>query len=140
MEHLPAASAPRAFVLDKSGKRVLFSGPDDTAAAAEKVVRALDTAPKQISLEAKVVAVEKEAAKKLVRATNVLRLEADHLWPESLEEYTKLFSVRFPEMAEQMEFFLEHAKTPSATNDVFNQRLVFFVDWMHGLQYSSVSA
>ena len=83
---------------------------------------------------------KKEAAKKLVRATNVLRLEADHLWPESLEEYTKFFSVRFPEMAEQMEFFLEHAKTPSATNDVFNQRLVFFVDWMHGLQYSSVSA
>lgn len=65
VEQLPAASAPRAFVLDKSGKRVLFFGPDDAAAAAEKVVRALDTAPKQISLEAKVVAVEKEAAKKL---------------------------------------------------------------------------
>lgn len=64
-EHLPPAGVPRAFVLDKSGKRVLFFGPDDAAAAAEKVVRALDTAPRQISLEAKVVAVEKEAAKKL---------------------------------------------------------------------------
>ncbi|WP_230847808.1 nucleotidyltransferase domain-containing protein [Comamonas testosteroni] len=83
---------------------------------------------------------KKEAAKKLVRATNVLRLEADCLWPESLEEYAKFFSGRFPEMAEQMEFFLEHAKTPSATNNVFNQRLVFFVDWMQGLQCSSASA
>lgn len=64
-EHLPAVSVPRAFVLDKIGKRVLLFGPDDAAAAAEKLVRALDTAPRQISLEAKVVAVEKEAAKKL---------------------------------------------------------------------------
>lgn len=83
---------------------------------------------------------KKEAAKKLVRATNVLRLEADRLWPGSLEEYARFFSVRFPEMTEQMEFFLEHARTPSATSDVFNQRLVFFIDWMQGLQCSSASA
>ena len=83
---------------------------------------------------------KKEAAKKLVRATNVLRLEADRLWPESLEEYANFFSGRFPEMAEQMEFFLEHAKTPSATNDAFNLRLVFFVDWMQQLQCSSATA
>lgn len=83
---------------------------------------------------------KKEAAKKLVRATNVLRLEADRLWPGSLEEYARFFSGRFPEMTEQMEFFLEHARTPSATSDVFNQRLVFFIDWMQGLQCSSASA
>lgn len=82
---------------------------------------------------------QKEAARKLVRATNVLRPTSDHYWPESLEEYAGYFSSLFPEMAERVEFFLVHAKNPWASSEVFNEELNFFVDWMRRLQRSSTS-
>lgn len=77
---------------------------------------------------------QREAAKKLVRATNVLRLESEYFWPESLEEYAKLISDQFPEMAERIDFFVMQVKKPSAPRDVFNKKLMFFVDWMDQLQ------
>ncbi len=77
---------------------------------------------------------QKEATKKLVRASNVLRLPSDCSWPETLEEFALHFSAQFPDMAEQMAFFLAHAKTPWAASEVFNEKLAFFVDWMQERQ------
>lgn len=44
---------------------------------------------------------QKEAARKLVRATNVLRPAEGGDWPRSLEDYARYFSKRFPDMAER---------------------------------------
>ena len=83
---------------------------------------------------------QKEAAKKLLRATNVLRPASDSDWPGTLEEYAGYFSGRYPDMAERIGFFLAHAKTPSASGNVFNEKLVIFVDWMQKIRLASMHA
>ncbi|WP_312525168.1 nucleotidyltransferase domain-containing protein [Comamonas sp.] len=77
---------------------------------------------------------QKEAARKLVRATNVLRPDEGGDWPQSLEDYARYFSERFPDMAERAAFFLLQAKAPDASAEVFNAQLDAFVAWIqsHG--------
>ncbi|MCY1529264.1 hypothetical protein D9M68_643980 [compost metagenome] len=83
---------------------------------------------------------QKEAAKKLLRATNVLRPASDSYWPGTLEEYAGYCSGRYPDMAERIEFFLAHAKAPCASSDAFNEKLDFFIDWMQKIQRISMPA
>lgn len=73
---------------------------------------------------------QKEAARKLIRATNVLRPAQGGYWPQSLNDYTRYFSDRFPATAERADFFLQHATSPSASADVFNTQLDGFIAWM----------
>lgn len=75
---------------------------------------------------------QKEAARKLVRATNVLRPAVGGYWPQSLDDYARYFSDRFPDMAERADFFLVHAKSPWAAAGVFNEKLDLFIGWMQG--------
>lgn len=83
---------------------------------------------------------QKEAARKLIRATNVLRPLSDKYWPRTLEEYVQYFSKHYPEMAKQIDFFLMHTRTPGASNMLFNGNLISFVEWMRQQQLSSTSA
>ncbi len=73
---------------------------------------------------------QKEAARKLVRATNVLRPAQGGYWPRSLEDYVRYFTERFPDMAERAAFFLLQAKAPNAPAEVFNAQLDAFVAWI----------
>lgn len=73
---------------------------------------------------------QKEAARKLVRATHVLRPAEGGDWPRSLEDYVQYFLERFPDMAERAAFFLRQAKAPDASAEVFNAQLDAFLDWM----------
>lgn len=75
---------------------------------------------------------QKEAARKLVRATNVLRPAEGGYWPRSLEDYARYFSERFPDMAERAAFFLEQAKAPEISAELFNAELDAFIAWMQG--------
>ena len=83
---------------------------------------------------------QKEAARKLVRATNVLRAATDIFWPRTLEDYVRNFSVHHPEMAEQISFFLRHAQTPSGSSTVFIENLYAFTNWMQHHQSQCNSA
>ena len=58
------ASAGR-LMIDQATNSVLLYGNDAEAAAAREIIRRLDVPAKQVSLEAKVVAIQKEATKKL---------------------------------------------------------------------------
>ncbi|WP_370679177.1 nucleotidyltransferase domain-containing protein [Comamonas sp. GB3 AK4-5] len=73
---------------------------------------------------------QKEAARKLVRATHVLRTEADSHWPRSLEDYAAFFVQRHPDMAVQMDFFLVQARDPDADGSDFLHRLSTFTQWL----------
>lgn len=77
---------------------------------------------------------QKEAARKLVRASNVLRPANDDYWPQTLEDYAGYFSRHYPEMAEPMAFFLVHATAPWASAEAFNTQLANLGHWMQQTQ------
>ncbi|MDH1703158.1 nucleotidyltransferase domain-containing protein [Comamonas terrigena] len=77
---------------------------------------------------------QKEAARKLVRATHVLRPGSDGYWPETLEDYASYGASLCPGKAQEIAFFLEHARSPWAPGDVFNDKLLRFTDWLQHTQ------
>lgn len=82
------------------------------------------TAPERLHLE-------REASRKLIRATSLLSLAQDaSSWPHTLEEHVALFVQRYPAMRIQMAFFLFEARNPSAEREPFLARLDTFVAWM----------
>lgn len=73
---------------------------------------------------------QKEAARKLVRATHVLRTETDNHWPRSLEDHAERLVQAHPEMAAPMDFFLAQARQPDAEGSDFLHRLRSFMQWL----------
>ena len=59
------SDAPQRVLVDTATNTLLFYGTESEARAVREIVSALDTAPRQVSLEARVVAVSKRAAKEL---------------------------------------------------------------------------
>ena len=55
----------RRVLVDRATNTLLFYGTESEALAVREILSALDVAPKQVSLEARVVAVSKQAAKEL---------------------------------------------------------------------------
>lgn len=80
---------------------------------------------------------QKEAARKLLRATNVLRPYSGGPWPRTLEEFAALFAGRHPGMASQVHFFLAQALAPDAPQALFGGRLFDFLNWMQEQQRAS---
>lgn len=73
---------------------------------------------------------QREAARKLIRSTSVLRTEQDRDWPQTLEAHAALLLRHHPSMAQPMRFFLDQAGEPTAPADAFVERLNDFVGWM----------
>lgn len=55
----------RQFFMDKTANQVVFYGTEAEAATAAKAIELIDVPGKQVTLEAKVIAIQKDAAKKL---------------------------------------------------------------------------
>lgn len=72
----------------------------------------------------------REASRKLIRSTNVLRNEADPDWPETLEEHVARFQRLFPAHGGELQYFIEQARKPDAAPLCFSRRLQAFSDWM----------
>lgn len=73
---------------------------------------------------------QREASRKLIRSTQVLRSEQDLLWPQTLEEHVELFVQLFPCKRMQISFFLSQAKRPDAKPKEFTAQLRSFLHWM----------
>lgn len=73
---------------------------------------------------------EREASRKLIRATHALRAQDASGWPHTLEEHVALFVQHYPAMRIQIAFFLFEARNPSAEGEAFVARLKTFVAWM----------
>lgn len=73
---------------------------------------------------------QREAARKLIRATNTLRAHDEPTWPYTLEEHVALFIQHQPAMRIQIAYFLFEARNPSAERELFIARLQTFVSWM----------
>lgn len=98
----------------------------------------LDGYARRIRIESDAAAIARlarEASRKLIRATNVLRPVASGSWPESLEDHFALFVETYPQRAQEAAFFRSFAALPEnepsqvVTTD-FVDRLRAFSAWM----------
>lgn len=88
-----------------------------------KRIHQADGSPQRLHLQ-------REAARKLIRATNTLRAPDATTWPRTLEEHVALFVQHHPAMRIQVAYFLFEACNPSAEGEPFTTRLQAFVTWM----------
>ncbi|MPR01893.1 nucleotidyltransferase domain-containing protein [Pseudomonas sp. MAFF 212408] len=73
---------------------------------------------------------QREAARRLIRATQILRAEDVLSWPHTLEEHVALFVQHCPTMRVQVAYFLFEARNPSAEGEAFCTRLQTFLSWL----------
>ena len=73
---------------------------------------------------------QKEASRKLIRSTNILRSEHDQDWPHTLEEHVDRFVLQYPSMGVRIAFFLSQARSPDALPPLFLCQFQYFADWM----------
>lgn len=98
----------------------------------------LDGYARRIETESDAAAISRmarEASRKLIRATNVLRPVESTAWPESLEDHVTLFRHAYPQMAQEGAFFLSFAAPsengqPQVIASDFVNRLRVFSKWM----------
>lgn len=84
----------------------------------------------QAGTEPERLRLQREAARRLIRATHTLRADDALGWPHTLEEHVALFVQHYPTMRIQIAYFLFEARNPSAEHEPFNTRLQAFVSWM----------
>ncbi|TWI33191.1 nucleotidyltransferase domain-containing protein [Paracoccus sulfuroxidans] len=72
----------------------------------------------------------REASRKLIRSTNLLRTETDTDWPETLEDYLTRFQRLYPTQGGELRYFYDQALTPDASADSFALRLQLFSGWL----------
>lgn len=73
---------------------------------------------------------QREASRKLIRSTHVLRSKEASTWPQTLEEHVAMFVRGYPQRVTHIAFFLFEARNPGATMENFTTRLRAFLDWM----------
>ncbi|WP_110642906.1 nucleotidyltransferase domain-containing protein [Salinicola sp. CPA57] len=73
---------------------------------------------------------QREAARKLIRATHTLCHPAETRWPVTLEEHATLAVERYPARADDLGYFLRMAREPDGDADAFDTRLANVVEWM----------
>ncbi|MCO3698972.1 nucleotidyltransferase domain-containing protein [Pseudomonas aeruginosa] len=73
---------------------------------------------------------QREAAKKLIRSSDILRGETESVWPETLEHYLALFRARHPGQAPALEYFKAVLDGQVTDPAVFIERLRAFSAWM----------
>lgn len=73
---------------------------------------------------------QRAAARKLIRATDLLRKEEDKDWPESLEDYVQKIVLRYPTQKRQLQYFLAHALEPLMDDQQFTANLKAQMNWL----------
>lgn len=75
---------------------------------------------------------QRAAARKLLRATNLLRSAEDNDWPETLEEYASRVVQRFPQQQQAIGWLLQQCHTPEEDTAHFTARLSALMHWLEG--------
>ncbi|MEM5443224.1 nucleotidyltransferase domain-containing protein [Serratia marcescens] len=74
---------------------------------------------------------KREAARKLIRATNMLRAEDSTFWPTTLTDYAEQLLACYPAQQADMAYLLAHA-AGEANDAAFADRMMDFLAWMEG--------
>lgn len=79
---------------------------------------------------AKTQRLQREAARKLLRASSVLRTADEPCWPQTLADHAALLTRNHPNQADAVAYFLAQAQAPQPDARHFVQQLTAFVHWM----------
>jgi len=74
---------------------------------------------------------QRAAARKAIRSTNILREENDPDWPVSLEELCEKFNERYPALSEEMDYLLNISYRPRGDIMAFTSRITTFAYWLN---------
>lgn len=74
---------------------------------------------------------QRSAARKAVRSTNILRENNDQDWPVTLKELGEKFNDRYPALAEEMDYLLSISHRPGGDIMVFASRITTFSYWLN---------
>ncbi|MCO2500447.1 nucleotidyltransferase domain-containing protein, partial [Pseudomonas aeruginosa] len=110
----------------RPAKAIALALNGDYAQVLEDYARRLESA----SSEEKRRRLQREAAKKLIRSSDILRGETESVWPETLEHYLALFRARYPGQAPALEYFKAVLDGQVTDPAVFIERLRAFSAWM----------
>jgi hypothetical protein len=76
-------------------------------------------------------ALQRAAARKAIRSTNILRHANDSDWPMTLEEHCVKFNDLYPALSEEMDYLLSISKRPRGDIMTFASRLSTFAYWLN---------
>lgn len=74
---------------------------------------------------------QRAAARKLLRSTNILRSELDTDWPDTLDQYVEKFIHQYPKLKKEISFFLSESYQPQADKEIFIKQLKTFLVWLN---------
>lgn len=110
----------------RPAKAIALALNGDYAQVLEDYARRLESA----SSEEERRRLQREAAKKLIRSSDILRGETESVWPETLEHYLALFRARYPGQAPALEYFKAVLDGQAEDPAAFIERLRAFSAWM----------
>ncbi|HEK0085655.1 nucleotidyltransferase domain-containing protein [Pseudomonas aeruginosa] len=110
----------------RPAKAIALALNGDYAQVLEDYARRLESA----SSEEERRRLQREAAKKLIRSSDILRGETESVWPETLEHYLALFRARHPGQAPALEYFKAVLDGQVEDPAAFIERLRAFSAWM----------
>ncbi len=112
------------FQAFKPSKEIAVAVNGDFLPVLEKLITQM-----QLSAdENKKLQLQRAAARKAIRATNILRSEHDKQWPETLEEYRFTFNARYPALAKEMDYLLAISNTPQGASLISKSALWLLPD------------
>lgn len=74
---------------------------------------------------------QRAAARKAIRSTNILRSKHDTDWPSTLEEYCIKFNTQYPAKAEIMDYLLATSYKPLGDVANFKNQIMAFANWLN---------
>ncbi|HHQ2641369.1 TPA: nucleotidyltransferase domain-containing protein, partial [Pseudomonas aeruginosa] len=109
----------------RPAKAIALALNGDYAQVLEDYARRLESASSEEERR-----LQREAAKKLIRSSDILRGETESVWPETLEHYLALFRARHPGQAPALEYFKVVLDGQVEDPAAFIERLRAFSAWM----------
>ena len=87
-----------------------------------------------------IVRLQREASRKLIRSTNILRHDGEAGWPADLDEHVTLLLRRHPAMQAQAAYFLAQARPGAVPASGFAPALRRFTQWLAQQQANQTSS
>ena len=120
----------RCFTPFPPSRTIALAVNGDIVEVLERQAGEIEQLREQTIDTAKLVRRQREAARRLLRATSVLRAEDEPSWPQTLEQHAALFLSSYPAMREQIDFFMRHAGQGGLPDEQFVTRLRAFAGWL----------
>lgn len=117
----------RRFPVFKPAKAIAVAVNGDFMSVLDKLLSQMQSSTD----EHKILQLQRAAARKLIRATSILRHEQDDDWPETLQEHCIKFKCRYPSLSDSIDDLLATSYEPLGDVDNFRMRIMAFARWLN---------